>query len=169
MVSAISEYCTDSVVLEGKDRVKKLSGKLAGQYTPGQIVYMSSMGIWTAVTGTPSFNAQRRHVGVLEFKYRTSSTFGEIDIDTAYTKGTGENVEVIVGPMDGTIKVAVKAKSTGGDGLYGMAVTTASGGTVWSMGSNWVAIASHSCIGFIAEEGYTNGDTVARIYLSGRG
>ena len=169
MVSAISEYCTDSVVLEGKDRVKKLSGKLAGAYYPGTLLYMSSTGIWTATTGTASFNAQRRQVGVLEFKKRTSATFGEVDIDTAYTKGTAINVEVIVGPLDGTIKVAVIAKAFGATAYYGQAITTTSGGAAFAMGSAFATIASHSSIGFVAEEGYTTGDTVVRYYMTSRG
>ena len=169
MVSAISEWCTDSVVLEGKDRVKKVSGKLAGQYYPGQLVYESATGTWTATTGSQSFNVQRRQIGVLEFKKRTSTTFGEVDIDTVYTYGTDENVEIILGPLDGTIKVAVLAKAFGSDGLYGQAVTTSSGGKAFAMGSSFAAIASMGKIAMVTEEGYTSGDTVAKVYLTSSG
>ena len=165
MVSAISEWCTDSVVLEGKDRVKKVSGKLAGQYKPGHIVYESSTGTWTQATGTQSFNVARRAVGIVEFKYRTSTTFGEVDIDTAYTKGTAENVEIIIGPLDGTIKVACFAKAFGSAGLYGQAITTSSGGKAFAMGSSFAAIASMGKCGIVTEEGYTSGDTVCKMYM----
>ncbi len=165
MVSSISEIATDSIVLEGKNRVKKVSGKLAANPVPGTLCYESSTGIWTAVTGTQSFNVARRQIGVLEFKKRTSPTFGEIDIDTAYTKGTEDNVEFVVGPLDGTIKVAAICKAFGASGLFGQAITTSSGGKAFSMGSSFAAIASASKIAHVTEEGYTTGDTVVKMYL----
>jgi hypothetical protein len=92
-----------------------------------------------------------------------------VDIDTAYTYGTDENVEIIVGPLDGTIKVAVICKAFGGNGLFGQAITTSSGGKAFSMGSNFAAIASAANIGSVAEEGYTSGDTVVKMYLDSPG
>ena len=169
MVSAISEYCTDSIVLEGKDRVKKLYGKLAAQYYPGTFVYMSAAGVWTAASGSVSFNNAKRNLGLLEFTKRTSSTFGEVDIDTYITDGTQRNCEIIVGPFDGTIKVAAICKAFGGNGLYGQAITVSSGGKAFSLGSNFAAKVSHVKVGFVAEEGYTSGDTVVKMYLGGVG
>ena len=171
MVSAISEYCTDSIVLEGKDRVKKISGKLVGgtTYYPGNTVYMSSAGVWTLTTGDQSFNNAKVQPGWIEFKKRTSKTFGEIDIDTAYTYGTAENVEIIVGPLDGTIKIAAFCKATNGTGLYGMALSVTSGGKMFALGSAWAAKVSFSQCCFLAEEGASSTDTVIKMYLTSRG
>lgn len=168
MVSALSEYCTDSVILEGKDRAKKIVGKLAAQYYPGTVVYQSAAGpVWTATTGTQSFNNVRRSYGIVEFPKRTSSTFGEVDIDTYITDGTKRNCEIIVGPLDGTVKVAVLCKATNASGYYGMPMIPSSGGKAFSVGSAWAAKVSYNnVIGFLSEDGFAGTDTVARIYLS---
>ena len=81
MVSAISEIALKSVVIEGEDRVQKVSGKLAANYKPGQVVIQTGTDTWTTVSGSVSENRIGLKVGVVEFKKRTSTTFGEIDIE----------------------------------------------------------------------------------------
>ena len=126
MTTSISQIATDSVVLEGKARVIKLSGKLAGAYKPGTIVYQTAVDTWTATTGTASTN----HIipGVVEFKKRTSATFGEKDIDDTYAFGTAINVEIIVGPRDGSLKLAVICQNLSAAKFFGNTVGATSGG-----------------------------------------
>ncbi len=163
MTTVMSQVATDSVVLESKARVKKLSGKLAGAYTPGQVVYMSAQDVWTASVGTAS---QNHYIyGVVEFKKRTSEDFGQRDIDDTYAKGTAMNVEIIVGPRDGTLKIAVKCLNLSAAKYFGFPVQVSSGGQV----DLFSTTGSGGVMGWITEEGYTSGDTIAKIYLGGVG
>lgn len=158
MTSVLSQIATDSVVLEGKARVIKLSGKLASNYKPGQIVYQTAVDTWTATTGTASTN----HIipGVVEFKKRTSPTFGQKDIDDAYTYGTAINVEIIVGPRDGSLKLAVLAQNLSATKFFGNTVGATSGGVLCKNNKT----GSQSSVAYITEESYTAGDTVAKVY-----
>jgi hypothetical protein len=163
MTTAISQVATDSVILEGKTRVHKLSGKLAGSYKPGSLVYQTAQDTWTATTGTASQNHHR--IGVVEFKKRTSATFGEVDIDTAYTDGTAINVEIIVGPLDGTLKLACICQNLSAAKWFGVPVQATSGG-VFAKHNKVGSAANVACT---TEEGYTSGDTVVKVYLGGAG
>jgi hypothetical protein len=163
MTTVISQIATDSIVLSDKTRVIKLSGKLAGSYKPGTLVYQSATDTWTATTGTASQN--HYVVGAIEFKKRTSSTFGEVDIDTAYTDGTAINVEIIVGPRDGSLKLACLCQDLSATKYFGNPVQATSGG-LWAKHNKSGSSANQ---GYITEDGYTNGDTAVKIYLGANG
>jgi hypothetical protein len=155
----MSQIATDSIVLEGKDRVKYLSGKLAGSYYPGTCVYLSAADTWTQSAGTTATNY--KVYGFVEFKKRTSSTFGEVDIDTAYTDGTAINVEIVVGPQDGTIKIAALCLNLSATKYFGHRLYATSGGKLDNHSEKY----SFASVGYITEENYTSGDVVAKIYL----
>jgi hypothetical protein len=167
MVSAISEIALSSVVIEGKDRVKKISGKLAANYKPGQVVIQTAAGpVWTQVTGSVSENRIGIKSGVVEFKKRTHKTnFGEMDIDQAYTYGTEMNVEIIVGPRDGTVKLAVFGKQLGAAKFYGNKLCSWSGGTVSGMGSGGTGLYSGDTSFMMSEESNASADTVFKVYM----
>lgn len=163
MVSAISSYATDSIVLSGKTRVQKISGKLAGAYTPGQCVYQTATDTWTTTVGTASQNHYR--VGWVEFKKRTSSTFGEVDIDTTYSDYTAYDVEIIVGPVNGEVMLAVKCQNLSAAKYFGYPLQCTSGGLL----AKHNKVGSAATVATVTEEGYTSGDTVVKIYIGGGG
>lgn len=165
MVTAISEIALKSVVIEGEDRVLKVSGKLAANYKPGQVVIETATNTWTIVGGTVSENRIGIKSGVVEFKKRTSTTFGEMDIDTAYSYGTKENVEIIIGPRDGTVKLAVFGKQLGAAKYYGNKLCSWSGGTVSGMGSGGTGLYSADNSFMLTEEGAAASDTVFKVYM----
>jgi hypothetical protein len=154
--TAISQIAASSVVLEGKDRVKKVSGKLAGQYLPGDWVEETATNTWTQISVT------NKLAGVLEFKKRTSSTFGEVDIDATYTDGTAINVEIIIGPRDGTVKVAAKVEDLGSDYYYGELLAGHSGGSLELQSTQGVSYVAQA---IVSEDGYTDDDTVGALYM----
>ena len=163
MSTAISQIATDSIVLSDKTRVIKLSGKLAGAYKPGSLVYETAANTWTATVGTASQN--HMIIGVLEFKYRTSPTFGEIDIDTAYTYGTATNVEIIVGPRDGSLKLACICQNLSAAKYFGQPLQATSGGVFGKHNK----VGSSLNTAYTTEEGYTAGETVVKCYLGSAG
>lgn len=163
MTTAMSQVATDSIILEGKTRVIKLSGKLAGSYYPGAAVYQSAVDTWTTTLGTASNN--HRVCGWVEFKKRTSATFGEVDIDTAYTDGTAINVEIIVGPRDGSLKLAVICQNLSASKFFGDPVQATSGGVM----AKHNKVGSAANVAYITEESYTAGDTIAKIYVGSAG
>jgi len=163
MTTSISEISTDSIILEGKTRVKKLSGKLAANYKPGTYVVQTAQDTWTANPGTASQNHQIG--GWVEFKKRTSLTFGAKDIDDAYTYGTAINVEIIVGPRDGTLMLAVLCQNLSAAKWFGQGVQGTSGGLMAKHNKT----GSGTNIAYTTEEGYTAGDTVVKIYVGSTG
>jgi len=161
MVSLISSLVVgDSVITQGRDKAKKVSGQLASALAPGNIVYQSAAGTWTASTGIASEGCYLQ--GVVEYMPRTSSTFGEVNIDASYSNYTAINVEIIVGPLDGTVECAVKCKDFGVTCFYGHPVIDSSAGKA----DGDVTTAKFE-IGFVGEDGYTSGDTVVKIFLGG--
>lgn len=150
----------DSVVIGNKDIAKKIGGKLAANYKPGTIVYMSAVDIWTQTPGTASAGAYVP--GIVEYPLRTSPTFGEVSIDAAISDGTARNCEIIVGPRDGTMKVAVFCKDMGAAFFFGKPMHSSSGGKLdeTSVGK----MGSHQIQAFVSEDGYANGDTVVAVY-----
>ena len=163
MSTVISQIATDSIVLSDKTRVIKLSGKLAGAYAPGAAVYQTGVNVWTTTVGTASQNHYIN--GWLEFKKRTSPTFGEVDIDDTYTYGTATNLEIIVGPRDGSLKLAVLCQNLSATKYFGAPVQPTSGGKMGKHNKSGSALNT----GYITEEGYTAGETVAKIYVGAGG
>jgi hypothetical protein len=163
MSTVISQIATDSIVLSDKTRVIKLSGKLVGSLKPGTAVYETAQNTWSATPGTASQNHFIN--GWLEFKYRTSATFGEVDIDDAYTDGTAINVEIIVGPRDGSLKLAVLCQNLSAAKFFGQPVQCTSGGVMGKHNK----VGSAANVAYITEEGYASGETVAKIYLGSAG
>ena len=156
-VSAISQIALDTIVLEGTAKLDKESGKLAGAYKPGQLVYESAKNTWTATAGTAALNNAR--IGVVEFKRRTGSDFAYKDIDDAYT--TKDNVEIITGPRDGSVKLAMLCLDLSADKYYGHPLYASSGGKL----DNHADMLSASIVASITDEGYTNGSTVLKGWL----
>ena len=158
MTTVLSQIATDSVVLSDKTKVIKLSGKLAANYKPGTLVTETGQNVWTATPGTGS---ETHYIpGIVEFKKRTTPTFGQVDIDDAYTYGTAINVEIIVGPRDGTLKLACLCQNLGAGFFFGYPLTPTSGGLLALHTKN-----SGQLVAYITEEGYTSGDTAVKIYL----
>lgn len=157
MVSALSEYCTLSIVLKGKDQVTHRQGKLAGSYKPGDVVYESATDTWTQTPGTATYN--NIQPGYVEFDMRTSSTFGEVDIDTAYTDGTARNVTIITGPFGPDVVLAVKCKDLSADKQWGTPLSMASSGAL----DLFQTLGSDSKVAIVVDD-YTNGDTVVKIH-----
>jgi len=161
--TAMSQICTgfgNTVVLEGKDRVKKISGKLSATAAPGYICQVDGAGTITPTAGA-SGSANRLVLGVLEYKPRTSTTFGEKDIDSSYTDYTRYNVELIVGPRDGTLMVAARNVDPGAAYYYGKRMMASSGGKF----KITTTTASKTTLAIVTEYGIANGDTVGRYYL----
>lgn len=154
----MSQICGSSIVIQGKNTVKKVSGKLAGSYKPGDLLYESAAEVWTQ---TPGSAGQYKRTGWLEFKKRTSSTFGEVDIDTAYTDGTAINVEIIVGPRDGTIMIGAKTKDLSASKYFGEELYASSGGAL-QLGSE---MTSATVQAILTEEGAVAGSTVNKVYI----
>ena len=71
-------------------KIKSEWGKLADAYYPGDVVYESAAGTWTAVT---TGVGQLNRVGVINEKPRIDSNFARKDIDEAFA--AGDNVEII--------------------------------------------------------------------------
>ena len=102
-----------TIVIEGEDRVKRISGKLASTYKPGTLVYQSGVETWTSADSGESLLL----CGWADFKMRTSSTFGEVDIDADFA--TTDNIEIVVGPRDSTIKIAALCDNMSAAKYYG--------------------------------------------------
>ena len=134
-----------------------MSGKLAGSYTPGTPVYNTATGVWTAVAVAGANHIQS---GWVEFKKRTSATFGEVDIDATYTNGTAINVEIIVGPRgDPGFILCSKCVNPGGDKYFGEEFCNTSSGNLIRRS----AATSRTTMAIVSKYGLTNGDTVARV------
>lgn len=161
MVSLISSLVVgQSIITQGRDKAKKVSGKLASALAPGNLVYQSAKEQWTASTGTAS-EYEYKH-GFVEYMPRTSSTFGEVNIDASYSNYTAINVEIIVGPRDGTIELAAKCKNFGANFFFGKPVASSSAGVLGAAITD-----ANIQQGFIGEDGYTSGDTVVKVFLGG--
>ena len=169
--TSMSEIVLDSVIIEGRTRARILWGILAATDKPGQVVHESSTSTWTkSDSGTAAHKLLK--YGIIEFNPRTSATFGEIDIDTAYT--TSEDVPIIIGSYGGDLKLAVFCVNPGGAKLFG--VSSVIGSTAGSLISETLenlgdALSSGTAIrysfrSYVAEEALANGDTVGRFYYN---
>ena len=158
MVSAVSSYATKGIVIDGENKKQTVSGKLAGSYQPGTCVYESATGTWTAATGNTNSNYNR--LGWVDNKFRTSSTFGEVDIDATYTNGTAINVEIVVGPRgDMDFILCAFCKDPGAAKYFGTALIGESSGKVELHSSH----TSKSVVAIVSKYGLPNGDTVVRL------
>ena len=151
----------DSVIMKGRAKAKKLSGKLAAQYYPGALVYMSAADTWTQTPGTGS--ETNYFSGIVEYPKWTSSTFGEKNIDDIISDGTARNCEIIVGPRDGTLKVAALNIGNSAAFFYGKGLIPGSGGKmdVFRVGEG----DSRDVQAIVAEEGVAARDNVVACYL----
>jgi len=158
MVTTVSAYATRGIVIDGENKKVTVSGKLAGSYQPGTCVYQSGVDTWTAMAGTTASNYKR--AGWVDNKFRTSSTFGEVDIDATYTNGTAINVEIIVGPLgDPDFVIAAFCKDPAAAKYFGELLIGESSGKVELRSSH----TSKSVVAMVSKYGVANGDTVARI------
>ena len=157
----MSQICTgfgNTIVLEQKGAVKKISGRLDAQGAPGDILYASANGVFSRSAGS---TAAQVICGVLEYRPRTAISFSEVDIDTTYTDYTRYNVEMIIGPRDGTLMVAAKCVDPAAAMYYGHQMIPSSGGKLKVLGAMW----SSQTLGIVTEYGLENGSTVGRFYL----
>ena len=135
-----------------------VSGKLAGSYLPGTLVYETATGVWTA---TAVAGANHIRSGWIEFKKRTSATFGEVDIDATYTNGTAINVEIIVGPRgNANFTIVSKCTNPGGTKYFGEEFTNNAAGVLQRKS----AAASRHTVAIVTKYGLSNGDTVGRFH-----
>lgn len=166
----MSQIVLDSVIIEGRTRARILWGKLASTYKPGQVVYESSTGIWTTVNSATAAHHLLKFA-IIEFKPRTSATFGEVDLDIAYA--TTDDVPIIVGSYGGDLKLGAFCVNPGEAELFGESyvIGTTAGSliaeTLESTGFAGTGTAirySFRC--YVAEEGIGNGDTVGVFYYN---
>lgn len=168
--TVMSQVALDSVIIEGRTRARILWGKLAAGDKPGQVEYESSTGVWTKVDSATAAHHLLKF-GILEFKPRTSATFGEVDIDTAYA--TTDDVPIVVGSYGGDLKLAAFIVNPGGAKLFGVSyvIGTTAGSLLAETledtgfaGTGTAIRYSFRC--YVAEEGLANGDTVGRFYYN---
>lgn len=157
--SAVTQIATRTIVLEGDDKAIRIAGKLAGSYYAGQAVYQTAVDTWTATTGTASVG--RNICGWVDHKMRTSSTFGEVDLDTQITDGTAQTYEIVVGPRDGSVKIAALCLNLSAAKYYGHDLYATSGGKL----DNHDEQLSARVQAIITEEGYAAGGTVVEVYI----
>ncbi|KKN60494.1 hypothetical protein LCGC14_0531400 [marine sediment metagenome] len=167
--TSLSQVVLDYVVLEGRTRARIIWGKLASTYKPGQAVYESSTRIFT--TGDASTAGHHLiKMGLIEFNPRTTSGFGEVDIDTAYA--TTDDVPIIIGSMYGPIKVAAFHDNPSGAVLFGVSFVISDTAGQWkketleSAGSVSGTAIRYVHRLFCAEEGLANGDTKGLFYYA---
>lgn len=168
-VTAISEIVLDYIILEGRTRARIVWGKLASTYKPGQVVYESSTGIWTVVNSATAAHHLLKF-GIIEFKPRTSATFGEVDIDGAYA--TTDDVPIVIGSYGGDLKIAAFLVDPGEAELFGESyvIGTTAGSllaeTLEATGSTGSTGIRYSFRCYVAEEGIGNGDEVGLFYYN---
>lgn len=163
----MSQINLDSVIIEGKTRARILWGKLAATDKPGQVIYESSTGVWTkSDAGTAAHHLIK--YGILEFKVRTSATFGEVDIDIAYA--TSDDVPIIIGSYGGPLKLGAAIEDPGGAKLFGISLVISSTAgnleaeTLETTGVSIGTAIQYSFRSYVAEEGFANQDRFGRIY-----
>ena len=168
--TSISQIVLDSVILEGRTRARILWGKLAATDKPGQVEYESSTGVWTkSDAGTGAHKLIK--FGLLEFNPRTSATFGEVDIDTAYA--TTEDIPIIIGSYGGPLKVAIACSDPGGAKLFGISYVI--GATAGNLSAEVLEVTGSVSSGtairyafrvYVAEEALANQDRFGLFYYS---
>jgi len=166
----ISQIVLDSIILEGRTRVRILWGKLAATDKPGQVLYESGTGVWTkSDAGTATHKLIK--FGILEFNPRTSATFGEVDIDTAYA--TTNDVPIIIGSYGGPLKVAIACSDPGGAKLFGISYVI--GATAGNLSAETLEVTGSVSSGtairyafrvYVAEEALANQDRFGLFYYS---
>lgn len=168
--TVMSQIVLDSVIIEGRTRARILWGKLASTYKPGQVVYESATGIWT-ISDSATAAHHLLKFAIIEFKPRTSATFGEVDIDTAYA--TTDDVPIIIGSYGGDLKLGAFIVNPGGAKLFGVSyvIGTTAGSLIaetlevtGSVSSGTAIRYSFRC--YVAEEALANTDTVGRFYYN---
>lgn len=168
--TSISQVVLDYVILEGRTRARILWGKLAATDKPGQVLYESSTGVWTkSDAGTSAHKLIK--FGILEFNPRTSATFGEVDIDTAYA--TTDDVPIIIGSYGGPLKVAIACSDPGGAKLFGISYVI--GATAGNLSAETLEVTGSVSSGtairyafrvYVAEEALANQDRFGLFYYS---
>ena len=168
--TSASQIVLDSVILEGRTRARIVWGKLASTYKPCQVVYESATGIWT-ITDSATAAHHLLKYGIIEFNPRTSATFGEVDIDTAYA--TTDDVPIIIGSYGGDLKLGVFIVNPGGAKLFGVSyvIGTTAGSLIAETLEVTGSVSSGTAIryafrSYVAEEAFANGDTVGLIYYN---
>ena len=169
--TAISQIVLDSVILEGRTRARILWGKLAATDKPGQVEYESSTGVWTKADSATAAHHLIKF-GILEFNPRTSSTFGEVDIDIAYA-ATTDDVPIIIGSYGGPLKVAIACSDPGGAILFGVSyvIGTTAGNLSEEVLEVTGSVSSGTAIRYafrvyVAEEALANQDRFGLFYYS---
>lgn len=169
-VTAISEIVLDYIILEGRTRARIVWGKLASTYKPGQVTYESATGVWT-ITNSATGAHHLLKYAIIEFKPRTSATFGEVDIDTAYA--TTDDVPLIIGSYGGDLKLAAFCVDPGGAKLFGVSyvIGTTQGSLMIETLEVTGSVSSGTAIryafrSYLAEEGIANGDEVGLFYYN---
>lgn len=168
--TAASQVVLSSVILEGRTRARIVWGKLASTYKACQLVYESSTGVWTHTDSATAAHHLLKF-GIIEFKPRTSSTFGEVDIDIAYA--TTDDVPIIIGSYGGPIKLCAACADPGGAKLFGVSyvISTTAGNaaaeTLESTGFAGTGTAiRYSFRMYVAEEALANQDRFGLFYYS---
>lgn len=168
--TSLSQVVLDSVILEGRTRARIVWGKLASTYKPSQVVYESSTGIWTHTnSGTGAHKLLK--FGIIEFNPRTSSTFGEVDIDTAYA--TTDDVPIVIGSYGGDLKIGIACSDPGGAKLFGVSYVI--GSTAGNLSAETLEVTGSVSSGtairysfrvYVAEEALANTDRFGLFYYT---
>lgn len=167
--TAMSQIVLDSVILEGRTRARILWGKLAATDKPGNVVQESAANTWTKGDADTSAHHLLK-MGIIEFNPRTSATFGEVDIDTAYA--TTDDVPIVVGSYGGPLKIAAFCDDQSGTVFFGVSFVISTTAGQWDAEtlevtgsvSSGTAI-RHSFRVYLAEEGLVTADTKGFFYF----
>jgi len=150
--SSLSNFIANwTIVMEGEDLVKRISGKVAGAYKPGYAVYESGVDTWTTTTSAHA----HKSVGWVDMKMRTSSTFGEVKNDDTFT--SADNVEIVVGPRNGTIRIGAYSSDLSSAKWYGYSMTV---GSPAGALSQWQDVNSEGIQAILTEKGNITGEGV---------
>lgn len=79
--TAASMLGSDICLNQGDSQAECELGVLADAYSPGDVVYQSTAGVWTKQANNAG---QLCRTGIVGYRPRMSSTMGRCDIDTAY-------------------------------------------------------------------------------------
>lgn len=165
--TSLSQVVLDYVILEGRTRARIVWGKLASTYKPGQAVYESATGVWT-IGDADTAGHHLLKMGLIEFKPRTSATFGEVDLDTAYA--TTDDVPIVIGSYGGALKVGAFCDDPGQAELFGVSHVISDTAGQWkketleATGASSGTAIRYSFRIYTAEEGLANGDTKGLFY-----
>ena len=160
----------DSVILEGRTRARIIWGKLASTYKACQVVYESGTGVWTHTnSGTAAHKLLK--FAIIEFKPRTTATFGEVDIDADYA--TTDDVPLIIGSYGGPLKMCIACTDPSGAKLFGVSYVI--GGTAGNLSAETLEVTGSVSSGtairyafrvYVAEEALAASDRFGLFYYS---